>query len=66
VHERLYLERAKGTAILFISTELQEIFMLSDRIAVMFRGEIMGIVPVEGTDINTVGMMMAGIRSAQP
>jgi general nucleoside transport system ATP-binding protein len=62
VYERLIKERTKGTAILLISTELQEIFRISDRIAVMYRGEFMGIVETSETNINEVGLMMAGIR----
>jgi general nucleoside transport system ATP-binding protein len=62
IYERLIWEREKGTAILLISTELQEIFRLSDRIAVMYRGEFMGVVEARTTNINTVGKMMAGIR----
>lgn len=62
VYERLIRERSEGTAILLISTELQEIFRISDRIAVMYRGEFMGIVETSQTNINEVGLMMAGIR----
>ena len=62
VYERLISERSKGTAILLISTELQEIFNLCDRIAVMYRGEFMGVVDADKTDVNQVGMMMAGLR----
>ena len=62
VYERLIKERSEGTAILLISTELQEIFRISDRIAVMYRGEFMGIVETSQTNINEIGLMMAGIR----
>lgn len=65
VYERLMKERSRGAAILLISTELQEIFRLSDRIAVMYRGEIMGIAPVEKTNVDQIGMMMAGVRLNQ-
>ncbi|MCC6146426.1 MAG: ABC transporter ATP-binding protein [Anaerolineaceae bacterium] len=65
VYERLVQERSRGAAILLISTELQEIFRLSDRIAVMYRGELMGIAPVEKTNVNQIGMMMAGVRLEQ-
>jgi simple sugar transport system ATP-binding protein len=62
VYERLLAERAKGTAILLVSTELEEILALSDRVAVMYRGELMGILPTVTADINMIGLMMAGSR----
>jgi ABC-type uncharacterized transport system ATPase subunit len=60
VHKRLLEERERGAAILLISTELDEIFALSDRIAVLCRGKIMGIVPNHEVDIGQIGLMMAG------
>lgn len=63
VHRRMIEARDNGAGILFISTELEEVLSLSDRIAVMFEGEIMGIVPGKGADIHEIGEMMAGVRS---
>ncbi|HEY73412.1 MAG: heme ABC transporter ATP-binding protein [Chloroflexi bacterium] len=61
--QRLLLEqREKGTAILLISEELEELLSLSDRIAVIYEGEIMGMVDAEGADINEIGLMMTGTR----
>lgn len=60
VHHQLIEERDAGVAILLISTELEEIFNLSDRIAVMYEGEIIGILDASKADIQTVGLMMAG------
>jgi simple sugar transport system ATP-binding protein len=61
VHERLLAERASGRAILLISTELDEVTALADRIAVIYRGEILGI--VEPTIAREkLGLMMAGVR----
>jgi simple sugar transport system ATP-binding protein len=60
VHKRILAERARGAAILLISTELDEIFTLSDRIAVISRGKIMGVIPNENVDIGQLGLMMAG------
>ena len=57
-------QRTTGTAILLISEELEELLTLSDRIAVIFDGEIMGIVPAEEADINEIGLMMTGTRKA--
>lgn len=60
VENRLLEQRARGAAILYISTELEEILNLSDRIVVIHRGEIMGIVrPTEVTP-EMLGLMMAG------
>jgi len=63
VHRRMVDARNRGAAILLISTELEEILSLSDRIAVMFEGEIMGIIPGKGADVHEIGEMMAGVRS---
>ena len=59
LHRRIIAERDKGTPVLIVSTELDEIAQLSDRIAVMYRGTILGIVPGdESRDV--LGLMMAG------
>jgi simple sugar transport system ATP-binding protein len=60
VHRALLKERRRGVAVLLISTELDEIFALSDRIAVLYEGQIMGIVPGDTTHMKDVGLMMAG------
>lgn len=60
VHDILLRERNRGAAILFISAELQEIMALSDRIIVMFGGEITGDVGAETADTTTIGQMMLG------
>ncbi|MBR4869164.1 MAG: ABC transporter ATP-binding protein [Oscillospiraceae bacterium] len=61
IQQSIVDERDRGAAVLLVSTELEEIYALSDRIAVMFEGEIMGIVPPT-TPIDQLGMMMAGVR----
>jgi simple sugar transport system ATP-binding protein len=61
VHERLLAERASGRAILLISTELDEVVALADRIAVIYRGEILGIVE-PSVSREKLGLMMAGIK----
>jgi simple sugar transport system ATP-binding protein len=53
-------ERNQGTAILLISEDLDEVFALSDRIAVLYEGEIVGVAPREEADRETIGLMMAG------
>ncbi len=60
IHRRLLDERAKGTAILLISEDLDEIRALSDRIAVMYEGRIVRIVDNETTSVEQLGAMMAG------
>ncbi len=61
VQREIVKERDRGAAILLISTELEEILALSDRIAVMYEGEIMGIVKPD-IEIYRLGLMMAGTR----
>ncbi|NPV74940.1 MAG: ABC transporter ATP-binding protein [Anaerolineae bacterium] len=62
VRTRMVEARNRGAALLLISTELEEVLSLSDRIAVMYEGEIMGIVPGKDADIHEIGEMMAGVR----
>jgi simple sugar transport system ATP-binding protein len=61
IHERLLLQRDSGTAILLISEDLDEIRTLSDRIAVIYEGNIMGIVDRDSATVEQIGLMMAGI-----
>jgi simple sugar transport system ATP-binding protein len=63
VHSRILEQREAGTAILYISTELEELMNISDRIAVMFRGELMGIVRPEDVTKEEIGLMMAGTKA---
>jgi simple sugar transport system ATP-binding protein len=62
IHNQLLQQRAEGLATLLISEDLDEIRALSDRIVVMFGGEIMGIVNNDETTIEALGLMMAGER----
>ncbi|MGB9860032.1 MAG: ATP-binding cassette domain-containing protein, partial [Moorellaceae bacterium] len=62
VHRLLLEQRASGTAILLISEDLEELFRLADRIAVMYEGQIMGVVPTEEANIEDLGLMMAGAK----
>jgi len=45
---------------LLISEDLEEILQLSDRVLVVYEGQVMGIVPAEGADLGEIGLMMAG------
>ena len=60
IHERIVAERDAGKAVILISTELDEVLSLADRIAVMYRGEIIGIVE-PSTSREQLGKMMAGV-----
>ena len=59
VRERIMKARNKGSAVLLISADLTEILQLSDRIAVIYNGKLMGILP-RGADIQQIGLMMMG------
>jgi simple sugar transport system ATP-binding protein len=60
VHRQLLGERDRGTAILLFSLELDEIMSLADRIAVIYEGEIMGVLAGEDATEEKLGLMMAG------
>lgn len=60
IHKILLEEKAKGTAILLISEDLDEIFKLADRIAVLFEGRVMGDLQREHTSHEQVGLLMLG------
>ncbi|MFP4323441.1 MAG: ABC transporter ATP-binding protein [Anaerolineales bacterium] len=62
IHKRLLAEREKGTAILLISEDLDEIRALSDRVIVLYEGRIVGEVARADVDVNELGLMMAGSR----
>ena len=64
VHKRLVEERDRGTAVVIVSTELDEVITLADRIAVMYRGRIFGIVAPD-TSREVLGLMMAGIPTEE-
>ncbi len=62
IHQQLVAERDRGKAVFLVSFELDEIFNLSDRIAVISGGRLIDIVDTASTDEHAVGLMMAGIR----
>ena len=59
IHRRTIAKRDAGTAVLLVSAELDEILELSDRIAVMYRGEIVAVVDGPTADKNAIGLLMA-------
>jgi simple sugar transport system ATP-binding protein len=64
VRDKLLEQRERGAAILLISEDLDEILELSDRIAVIYEGEIMGILPAAEADTERLGLLMAGVRGS--
>ena len=60
VHLRLLTERDRGAAILYISAELEEVLAMSDRIAVIYRGEFVGILDAQTATVQEIGLLMAG------
>lgn len=60
IHERIAEQRDQGTASIVISEDLDEVLALSDRIAVMFEGKIMGVVDRDDATRNSIGLMMTG------
>jgi ABC-type uncharacterized transport system ATPase subunit len=64
VHKRIVATRDAGVPVIVVSTELDEVVALADRIAVMYRGRIVGIVPGD-TPRDVLGLMMAGETPAE-
>jgi general nucleoside transport system ATP-binding protein len=62
IHQRLIAQRAQGTATLLISEDLDEVRNVSDRIAVMYEGQVIGIVERGEVTVEQLGLMMAGVR----
>ncbi|MGH2617696.1 MAG: hypothetical protein ACRDJC_20885, partial [Thermomicrobiales bacterium] len=63
IHEALRQQRTRGAATLLISEDLDELLALSDRIAVLCEGRVMGTLPARGADPERIGLMMAGVES---
>ena len=59
IHQRIIRERDEGRPVLLVSTELDEVMALSDRIAVMYGGKITAVVPAD-TSAERIGLLMAG------
>lgn len=64
IHKQLLEQKKLGTAILLISEDLDEIRAISDRIAVIYEGNLMGIVENDKTSLEELGLMIAGIASS--
>ena len=61
IHSQLLQQREAGTAVFLISEDLDEIRTLSDRIAVMYEGRIMGVVNRDQATVDQIGLLMAGV-----
>ncbi len=61
IHTQILKRRDNGVAVLLVSTELDEIMQLSDRIAVMYRGKIVAVVSSEEATKESIGLLMAGV-----
>jgi ABC-type uncharacterized transport system ATPase subunit len=64
IHQQLVNKRDQGVAVLLVSPELDEILSLSDRIAVMYRGRIMDILPADQVTVERLGLLMAGVQAS--
>ena len=62
IHRRLVAERDHGAAVLLVSLELDEVMNLSDRILVMYEGEIVGEFHPKTVDVQELGLYMAGAK----
>ncbi len=62
IHRRLIEQRSESTGVLMVSEDLDEVFALSDRIAVIYEGQIIGIVDAATATREAVGLMMAGVE----
>jgi general nucleoside transport system ATP-binding protein len=64
IHGQFLALRARGGAVLLISEDLEELFQLSDRIAVMYAGRILADIPAAEATVEKVGLLMAGVEQA--
>ena len=64
IHRQIIHERDVGTAVLLVSSELDEVFALADRIAVMYRGRVLAVVDPD-TPREEVGLLMAGVTGSE-
>lgn len=65
VHQTLLQQRAEGKSVLLISADLDEILALSDRVAVMFEGKIIGMLDREEADVHKIGLLMGGVAGKE-
>ena len=66
IHAQIVKARDEGVAVLVVSTELDEVMALADRVVVMYRGRIVANLRRDETDHSEVGLFMAGAKEQQP
>ncbi|TES91871.1 MAG: ABC transporter ATP-binding protein [Anaerolineales bacterium] len=66
IHNRIIQKRDEGCGILLVSPELDEVISLSDRIAVMYRGQVVAILPAKEATKERLGLLMAGVMEEEP
>jgi len=62
IHQRILKEKERGAAVILISEDLDEIFTISDRIMVMYEGEVMGDISIEKASREQIGLLMSGVK----
>jgi simple sugar transport system ATP-binding protein len=65
IHKQIIKKRDEGTGVLVVSSELDEILALSDRIAVMYKGQIMDILDASKVNKEYLGLLMAGVHPSE-
>jgi len=66
IHKSIIAQRDQGVAVMVVSAELDEVMALSDRIAVMYKGKIVAVVPAAEATRERLGLLMAGITHEEP
>jgi ABC-type uncharacterized transport system ATPase subunit len=64
VQRTLLTQRDKGTGVLYISSELEELLLVADRLAVIFKGRIIGEMPASEATSENLGLLMTGRKIA--
>jgi simple sugar transport system ATP-binding protein len=60
IHRQIVDQRDKGLAVLLVSSELDEVLSLSDRVAVIYRGKVVALLEGDSIDRDRIGLLMAG------
>jgi simple sugar transport system ATP-binding protein len=60
IHRQLVAERDRGLGVLLVSSELDEVLSLADRVAVLYRGRVVATLAADEADRDRVGLLMAG------
>jgi simple sugar transport system ATP-binding protein len=63
IHRRIVQKRDEGAAVIIVSPELDEVLALADRVIVMYRGRIVGVVPAAEATREGIGLLMAGVHA---